>query len=300
MNTSMHKWPGTMSGAALCVAMLLLAGCAATPTSPDGAEQVRAKLTQLQSDPNLAGRVPVALEEAEAAVALAEQPVPRDEELGRHRVYMADRKVEIARARARTHYAEEERDRLSEARERARLDARTLEADRAHREADVARTDAAQARIAAEEAARRAELQAEEFRRQVEELEAEATDRGLVLTLGDVLFATGKAELQSGATVHLDRLASFLHQYPGRRVEIEGHTDNVGGEALNQALSERRAESVKSYLVGQGIDRQRISTTGKGLHFPIADNSTEAGRQQNRRVEVIILDEPGTRPGGRG
>jgi outer membrane protein OmpA-like peptidoglycan-associated protein len=290
MNASMQKWPGTVVSALLFAAPLMLAGCAATPTSPDGADQVRAKLTQLQSDPALAGRVPVALEEAEAAVALAEQPVPRDEALGRHRVYMADRKVEIARARARTDFAEEERDRLSEARERVRLDARTLEADRAQRETAVARTDAAQARMAAEEAARRAELQAEEFRRQVEELEAEATDRGLVLTLGDVLFATGQAELQSGATVHLDRLASFLHQYPERRVEIEGHTDNVGSEALNQALSERRAESVKSYLVGQGIDRQRISAIGKGLHYPIADNSTAAGRQQNRRVEVIILD----------
>jgi outer membrane protein OmpA-like peptidoglycan-associated protein len=267
-----------------------LVGCATPPGAPEGAAEVRAKLTRLQSDPNLAGRVPVALEEAEAAVELAEQPLAADESLGAHRVFMADRKVEIAMARAATDYAVEQRATLSEERAKARLDARTREADQATQRATAARSEADAARTSADEAARAAALDAEYLRRQIEVLEAEATDRGLVLTLGDVLFATGRAELKSGATQHLDKLVGFLNQYPSRSVEIEGHTDNVGSEAYNQALSERRAESVKSYLAGQGIGSQRLTASGMGMHHPRVDNTTPDGRQQNRRVEIIILN----------
>lgn len=274
-----------------------LVGCATPPGAPEGAAEVRAKLTRLQSDPNLAGRVPVALEEAEAAVELAEQPLAADESLGAHRVFMADRKVEIAMARAATDYAVEQRATLSEARAKARLDARTREADQARQrataarsEADAARTSADAARTSAEEAARMAAIDAEELRRQIDVLEAEATDRGLVLTLGDVLFATGRAELKPGATQNLDKLVAFLNQYPNRKVEIEGHTDNVGSEAYNQALSERRAESVKSYLARQGVSSQRLTASGMGMHHPRVDNTTPDGRQQNRRVEIIILN----------
>jgi outer membrane protein OmpA-like peptidoglycan-associated protein len=267
-----------------------LVGCATPPGAPEGAAEVRAKLTQLQSDPNLAGRVPVALEEAEAAVELAEQPLAADESLGAHRVFMADRKVEIAMARAATDYAVGQRATLSEERAKARLDARTREADQARQRATAARSEADAARTSADEAARAAALDAEELRRQIEVLEAEATDRGLVLTLGDVLFATGRAELKPGATQNLDKLVGFLSQYPNRSVEIEGHTDNVGSEAYNQGLSERRAESVKSYLAGQGIGSQRLTASGMGMHHPRVDNTTPDGRQQNRRVEIIILN----------
>lgn len=294
MNTSIHhqaRYGATL--AAAITSFFVLAGCATAPSSPEGAAEVRTKLTRLQSDPNLAGRVPVALEDAEVAVRLAEQPLPaKDEALGAHRVFMADRKVEIAMARASTHYAEEQRAKLGEERARARLEARTLEADQARQQTDAARSDAAAARMSAADAAREAALQAEELQRQIDALQAEATDRGLVLTLGDVLFATARADLRSGATESLDRLVAFLNQYPNRNVEIEGHTDNVGGEAYNQALSERRAESVKSYLVRQGIDSQRLAASGKGMHYPRVDNASADGRQQNRRVEVIILNPP--------
>jgi len=87
-------------------------------------------------------------------------------------------------------------------------------------------------------------------------------------------------------------LVTFLNQYPDRDVEIEGHTDNVGSDTSNQSLSERRAESVKSYLLQQGIGTQRLSSTGKGEGQPIGDNNTETGRQQNRRVEIIIENPP--------
>jgi outer membrane protein OmpA-like peptidoglycan-associated protein len=276
-----------------------LAGCATAPVSPDGAADVRAKLTRLQADPNLADRAPIAIQEAETAVRVAEESVAKDAALGAHRVYMADRKVEIAIAQASTGYAEDQRAKLGKERERARLDARTREADKAHADADAARAgaaDAARMASADAEAARAAAAgaarEADELQRQIEALQAKATDRGLVLTLGDVLFTSGRADLKVGATSNLNRLVTFLNQNPGRNVEIEGHTDNIGGDDYNQGLSQRRAESVKTYLTQQGIDSQRIVVSGKGEHQPVSDNESEGGRQQNRRVEVIIENPP--------
>jgi outer membrane protein OmpA-like peptidoglycan-associated protein len=341
---------------------MLLASCASTPQSPPGAADVRAKLIRLQSDTNLASHAPIEIREAEAAVRLAEIPVPKDPDLGAYRVYMADYKVEIAEAKAATRYAEDQRIALSEAREQARLRARTLEANRAQDQADLARSDATRARneadaaraseaYAAADAARQAELARDEaerarnaaddaerarnaaddaerarmaseearamaaadaerareaseqaramaaadadrekaeLQRQIDLLQAKTTERGLVLTLGNVLFATGRADLNAGGTDSLNKLVAFLNQYPDRNIMIEGHTDNVGSDASNLALSERRAGSVHSYLLQQGVGSQRISSSGLGESQPIADNDTDAGRQQNRRVEIII------------
>lgn len=266
---------------AAAMASLFLAGCASAPLSPPGSADVRSKLTRLQSDPNLADRAPAAIKEAEAAVRIAEEPLAKDDALGAHRVYIADRKVEIAIARASTRYSEDQRAKLAEERAGARLDART-------READQARDDAATARASAADSAQ----QAEELQRQIDALQAETTDRGLVLTLGDVLFATARAELRADATNNLDKLVEFLNRYPDRKVEIEGHTDSVGTAEYNQGLSERRAESVKTYLVRQGIDSRRLVTAGMGEHQPVAGNDSEAGRRQNRRVMVIIENPP--------
>lgn len=267
---------------AVAFSSLMIVSCAMTPNSPQGAAQVRSELTALQNDPNLADLARVEIREAEAAVRLAELPVSEaDAALGRHRVYMADQKVAIAEAKATTRYAEAQRARLGEERSEARLESRTLEADRARRAADAAQSSE---REGAEVAAR----QAEEYQRQIDALQAEVTDRGLVLTLGDVLFATGSAELQGGASRNLDKLVSFLKQYPERRVQIEGHTDNVGGAEYNQRLSLRRAESVSDYLRQHGIASQRLSTSGIGMDQPVASNNSEMGRRQNRRVEIII------------
>lgn len=265
---------------ATTVASVLLAACAVAPLKPDGAAEARNKLTQLQSDPNLTNRVPLAIKEADAAVRAAEQP-QTDKELGAHLVYIADRKVEIARAQADTSLAEDQRAALSAQREKARLDARTHEADVA--EGKVG---------AAQRAAANSEQQNAELQRQIDELHAKPTDRGLVVTLGDVLFATGKADVMSGAAGNLNRLTAFLNRYPDRTVAIEGYTDNVGSEQYNQGLSERRADSVKSYLAGQGIGLLRLSASGKGESDPVADNSSATGRQQNRRVEVVISNPP--------
>ena len=277
--------------------ILLAAACTTAPVKPDGAAEARVKLTQLQSDPNLASRAAAAIKDADAAVRTAEQP-ELNKELAAHRVYLADRKVDTAKALAETRFAEDERAGLTAQRDSARLDARTHEADAAKGQAAMARAEEAEQKLAADRArseagaaqlaAASSEQQAAELQRQIDVLQAKPTDRGLVLTLGDVLFTTGRADLKPGATGNLDKLVAFLDKYPDRSVAIQGYTDSVGTEDYNQRLSERRADSVKSYLTGQGIGSTRLSALGKGRSDPVADNDSAAGRQQNRRVEVII------------
>jgi outer membrane protein OmpA-like peptidoglycan-associated protein len=283
--------------ASTVVASLLLAACAAGMSKPEGAASARAKLTQLQSDPQLATRAPVAIKDAELAVRAAEEP-REDADLSRHLVFLADRKVDLAVAQAQTRLAEDQRKALSEQREGARLDSRTREADAAHRDAtsaridaNIARSDASAARNEAEVArmsADEAKEQSEDLQRQLAELNARATDRGFVVTLGDVLFASGRSELRGGTASNLSKLAAFLNKYQDRTVAIEGHTDNVGSENANLGLSQRRADSVKAYLVGQGVASERLTASGKGKGSPVAGNDSTTGRQQNRRVEVII------------
>src|SRR5579862_5863562 len=270
---------------ATTVASVLLAACAAAPLKPDGAAEARDKLTQLQSDPNLASRAPLAMKEADTAVRAAEQP-QADKELGAYRVYLADRKVETARALAETSLAEDQRAALSAKRESARLDARTHEADVARGQVATARAEGAEQKVAADQArgeadaanlaAANSDKQATELQRQIDELQARPTDRGLVVTLGDVLFMSGRADLKSGATGHLNKLVTFLNAYPNRSALIQGYTDSVGSEDYNQRLSERRADSVKSYLAEQGIGATRLTASGKGESDPVADNDSAA------------------------
>jgi outer membrane protein OmpA-like peptidoglycan-associated protein len=283
--------------AVLLAGFFVLSACATAPKAPEAPLESRVKLTALQSNPQLATRAPVEMKAAEAAVNAAEAPRP-DGEYATHLVLLADQKVEIARARAQARQYEDQRKALSEQSERARLDARTLEADRARMDAQSARADAALARAdadsaQAEAASARDEVAASraarlELQRQIEELNARETDRGLVVTLGDLLFATGKSDLTGGAAPNLDKLAAFLGEYSDRTVLIEGHTDSVGSQESNHLLSQRRADSVKSYLVNRGVQAHRLTTAGLGQGSPVASNDTATGRQQNRRVEVII------------
>lgn len=265
---------------------LLLAGCSSIK-KPEGAAEVRIKLTSLQSDAQLASRAPVAINAAEQAVQAAEKP-QKDKALASHLVWMADRQVDIASAQAQSRLLEDQRKNLSEQRQTARLDSRTLEADNAKLAADSARMDAQSARLDTQ----LARDEAEDLQRQIAELNAKATERGLVVTLGDLLFATGKSELKGGAANHLGKLANFLNKYPERSVLIEGHTDSVGSEDANFNLSQRRANSVKSYLVSEGVAANRLAATGKGENDPVAGNDSSTGRQQNRRVEVVIANPP--------
>jgi outer membrane protein OmpA-like peptidoglycan-associated protein len=303
MNTTRYR-DGILHRSLIATAVasiLLTTACTTAPVKPDGAAEARVRLTQLQSDPNLASRAPVEIKDADAAVRAAEQP-ELNKELAEHRVYMADRKVDTAKALAETRFAEDQRVVLTAQRDRARLDARTQEADAARGQAATARAEGAEQKAAADQAridassaqraAANSEQQATELQRQIDVLQAKPTDRGLVLTLGDVLFTTGRADLKLGVTDNLNKLVAFLDKYPDRSIAIHGYTDSMGSEDYNQRLSERRADSVKSYLTGQGIGSSRITASGKGRSDPVADNDSAAGRQQNRRVEVIISNPP--------
>lgn len=282
MNTFIKKPSFGKVSSTLLLSSLLLTACSTAPTSPSEAVEVRTKLDALQQDPEVARHARVELRDAEKAVKTAEQPADKDEaELTQHRIYMADSMVEIARAKAATRKAEADRELLGEQRDAARLASRTREADRAHADADEARRSQA-------EASALSSKEAEELRKQIEELEAKETERGLVLTLGDVLFASGSANIQGDSNQNLDKLVNFLKQYPERKALIEGHTDNVGSAEFNKELSRKRAEAVRSYLTGQGIANSRLTASGLGLERPVASNDTSTGKQQNRRVEVII------------
>lgn len=141
-----------------------------------------------------------------------------------------------------------------------------------------------QNRTAADDA-RLAELEA-----QLSELNARPTPRGMVVTLGDVLFSTGESQLLAGASANMRRLAEFMTDNPEQSATIEGYTDNVGAAAYNNALAQRRADSVKSELVTLGVAANRLTTRSFGEDNPVADNDTETGRQMNRRVEIVFTD----------
>ncbi len=302
MKTINSASPNTISALlAATLAAVILSACASAPAVPDGAAAARNRFSQLQANPELAGRAPVAMQEAELAVRRAELG-GRDPETINHLVYIADRKVDTAAALARTALLEDQRQALSQQRDAARLEARTREADRnasnlagakvalaeQRRSNEALRGEADAAHAAADDAsARSAQLQ-----QQLDDLNARPTDRGIVLTLGDVLFTSGKAELKPGAAGHLGKLALFLDKYPDRTVLIEGHTDSIGTDDYNVDLSRRRAEAVRDYLTGQGIGAVRLTTAGRGKSEPVADNASASGREQNRRVEVVISNPP--------
>ena len=267
--------------AAMLGLALLVTACASAPEAPEGAAAARAELTRLQSDPQLATRAPQALQEAEAAVVAAEQP-ENDEAKASHRVFMAERKVALARALATARLAEDERAQLAQQRDEARLRARTEEA--------VAARDQA---VMAQAAAAGAQQHSAELQREIDALRAKTTDQGLVLTLGDVLFETGRADLKPGAVVDLDRLVTFLAKYPERTVIIEGHTDNVPiGNALypsNWELSSVRASSVVRLFIDNGVAPLRLTAIGHGANRPVDGNDTPEGRLRNRRVQLMIM-----------
>jgi outer membrane protein OmpA-like peptidoglycan-associated protein len=261
----------------VAISLFILGGCA-SKVSPEGAVAARAKLTQLQNDSALASKAPVSIRDADAAVKKAEIP-NKDKAQSDHLVFIAARKVDIAWAQAKTRFLEDQREGLADRIDAERLDSRTREADNAKIDAANAKNDAESARA-----------DSEELRRQMAELNAKETERGLVVTLGDMLFETGKSDLKGSAVNDLAKLSNFLKTYPDRTLLIEGHTDNVGSDDNNMSLSQRRADSVRLFLVQQGISSNRLSSYGKGEGYPVSGNDSVAGRSLNRRVEVIIAN----------
>ena len=208
--------------------------------------------------------------EAKAAAEAAEAKRRADEE--------AQRQAELAAAREAQLKAEAEAIAAKEA--AARAQAQAL----AEKEA-AARADAERARKVAEA------LRAQLLDQLNAVLETRDTPRGLVVTMADVLFDTGRYNLRPEARERLARLSGIVSSHPGLVLQVEGHTDSVGTDEFNQKLSEQRAEAVRGYLVQQGLDQSTISAVGLGKTMPIADNSTAEGRQKNRRVEIIVSGE---------
>lgn len=232
-------------------AVLMLVGCATEPHR--GLEEAKQNLNRAKQDPKIGNNAQVALYDAEQTINRAHEAweEDEDEEYVDHLVYMANQELKIAEANAQEKMSNDEFEKLSESSKQIQLDARTKE---------------------------------------LEDLKAQQTERGMMITMGDVLFQTGKADLRPGALQNLYRLASYLKDNPNRKVMVEGHTDSVGSSYSNQRLSERRAQSVASFLISNGVNSSRITEVGYGEEYPVDTNNTAAGRSNNRRVEVTILN----------
>ena len=233
---------------------LFLVGCASTPDpSPDllAAQQA---YDAAKGNPDVLRYAPDQLKEAEQVL----QRASTAEELAdmNSLAYVANAKVYTAQAVTSQKLAEARIDELTKVRDSLQLEVR---------EAELAST-----------------------REELAELQAKQTSRGTVVTLGSVLFATGRSELLPGAQASVDRLARYLAEHSEKTALIEGHTDNTGSEATNLRLSQDRADAVRLALIAKGIDSQRITATGLASSMPVAPNSTAEGRQQNRRVEIVI------------
>jgi outer membrane protein OmpA-like peptidoglycan-associated protein len=304
-------------------AAITLAGCASAPKRNEMLEQARAATAAAERSPQLIGDARADLTTAQQALKSGDELLKAGKPVAQvdHQAYIAQRfamaaqkGAELRASEAATADAGNRRNKVllnareqdaaratAEAKDKgAQADAAKAQADSARAQADSARAQAEVAKASAEDSARTAEANAREAAmaqqrsRELEaamaDLQAKKTDQGMVITLGDVLFSTGQATLKSGSRQSLDKLSKFLNQYTDRKVRIEGYTDSVGSESSNQALSERRAGAVRDALTDAGIANNRIQVRGYGEESPVAGNESSGGRQQNRRVEVIILD----------
>ena len=290
-------------GAALLTAGLLSA-CASRAPLPS-LEQARSTVERTSADPAVGRYAQLELKEARDALARADQAWTKDYDQTEtnHLAYVAERRAEIASNTARARDLEAQVQQTGSETDRLRLQARTTEAELATQRAQDATRNAELAQQQAMSAEQRAQQQQQAaaaaqdrvraLEAQLRDLEAQQTERGLLVTLGDVLFAFDKAELSAQAAPRMDKLASFLKQFPDRKVLIEGFTDSVGNDGYNLSLSERRAQAAGDALVQRGIDRARISSRGYGKGHPVADNGSAEGRAMNRRVEIVIADEQG-------
>lgn len=288
-------------GVAIALAM---AGCASTPQPNEALESARSVVEAAQADPNAAKYAAVDLQTAKSDLAVADAAYQRRDEPGiAQPAYMAAQNARLAQIRgaakaddARVAAGQAERDSIVLAARTNQVDSANRAKDAANRAASAANQATDAAKVARDEATENAaRLQAE-----VDALKAKPTDRGLVLTLGDVLFETGSATLSSGAGRNMDRLIQFLTEHPERMVQIDGFTDSVGTDAYNQDLSQHRADAVRYQLVSRGISSTRIGTQGYGKAYPVASNSESSGRQLNRRVEVVIGADNGSAVAARG
>jgi outer membrane protein OmpA-like peptidoglycan-associated protein len=284
------------------VAATFAAGCSTTPQRNAALDDAQSAVNAARNDSTVTRVAGAELRSAEEALARATALWREDDDRAAvdHYAYLARERALLAQDIARVRTSDEAAQAAGQERERIRLQARTREAETAQAraqaaqsQAQAAQTQSAAAIAAAQAARQQAEQQAAENQRlqqQLQELSAQKTSRGTVVTLGDVLFDVGGAELRPGALRQIDRLAALLKENPDRSVVIEGFTDSTGGEDLNYRLSQRRAEAVRNALLDRGVPNDRIETRPYGEAYPVAPNTTAAGRQQNRRVEVVISE----------
>jgi outer membrane protein OmpA-like peptidoglycan-associated protein len=309
-------------------ALLALTACQTVPPSNPALEEARTAVNTASADPAVTTAAAPELQRARDALVAAESAWnDGDEPETRSRAYIAKQRAQIASEVGARYTVEQRLQQTAVERERIRTEARTREAQAAEARAAEANRDASAARQEAQAAQAQAQSQAtqaqvaqdqaqaerrrsEDQQRQLdaereranrmqhdlESLAAKSTARGVVVTLQDVLFDSGKAQLRSGALRSLERVAGVLKNYPERRLLIEGFTDSQGSESYNLELARRRADTVKQQLQALGIPDQRVETHAYGEAFPIADNETAEGRQQNRRVELLFSDGRGQFP----
>ena len=256
---------------------IVLAACASAPQRSEQAEQARAQIQTLSQDPlaqQAAGRD---LEAARKSLQQAEIALQQKQPLATvdHLAYLARRHAEAGEARVSEAHSRQEVARAQEDRNKILMDARSREAQNAQ-----SQSQSAQAQLASAQ-------------QQLADLQAKKTDRGMVVTLGDVLFDTGQATLKPGANLALNRLAIFLSANPQTKIIVEGHTDSRGSDEYNEVLSERRARAVATELMSRGLSADQLQTLGRGKGYPVASNNTPEGRQQNRRVEIVFSDASG-------
>ncbi len=292
--------------------LLALAACQTTPSPNPDLAAARASLDQARSNPYVGRSGAVELQSAQQAMTRAETAwaADRDVEQTRHLAYLARKRADIAMAVGMQAQSDERVQQFGAERERLRLQARSREADIATASAREAQADARNAQADARNAQADAQIskeqadaarllalkqsgRAEGLERDLADMKARKTDRGMVVTLGDVLFDTGKSSLQPGAQRSVAQLVQVLIHHPERRVLIEGFTDSVGSEEMNMKLSQSRAETFQRELMNGGIAADRIEVRAWGEANPVADNGSAAGRQRNRRVEVLFSDAEG-------
>ena len=282
---------------AALLSIAILAGCASVPEN-SLLNEARNDYSAAQNNPQVINLAPTELKQAGDALAKANNASDKKEDASvvTHLTYLAKQRVAIAQETAKKKAAEIAVTNAAAERSKIRLEARTVEADKARQNAAASKRQAEasqQEAATSQQQARDAEMRTSQLETQLKELNAKKTERGLVVTLGDVLFDTNKAQLKSGGTRGLQKLAGFLKQYPQRKAQVEGYTDSTGSADYNLELSDRRANAVRSSLVGMGIGNDRITTHGYGQESPVASNDTADGRQLNRRVEIVLSDETG-------
>ncbi len=266
-------------------AIAWLAACQTTPPRNFALEEARKTYNEATANPEVARRAQPELAKAREALFKAEHAwaEDRNEKETAHLAYLATQQSQVALNVGVQRAADNMVTAAGPERERAQADARS-------RDVQVALATQAQN---AQANAQSAQARADQLEKELADLSAKQTNRGLVVVLQDVLFDVGQASLLPGAQVKLERMAGALQRHPERHVLVEGFTDSTGSQQLNQNLSEQRAEAVRTALTRLGVSADRIDAKGHGPDLPVASNDTASGRQQNRRVEILISNADG-------